>query len=140
MSKKWSQGDPVDLTDLIRITPLANEVLHLAEELNMSCYNVMWIVSRIISGDNAAGDESEQQLLQELWADAELDCGLDEDEWEEIDSEMMREEMEPAPYRVDVAIAGAGRFQEIGFHAGLNDHEDIKVFFDLIMEMLDKLD
>lgn len=140
MKNHWSKGDPVNLSDLIRITPLANEVLHLSEELNMSCYHVMWIVSRIISGDDAVDEDAAQMLLEDLFADEELEFCLDEEEWEEVDPATMSEDLEQAPLRVDVTIGGAGRFQEIGFHAGINEREDMHYFFDLILDMLDKLE
>ncbi|MDO4540903.1 MAG: hypothetical protein Q4B48_07405 [Syntrophomonadaceae bacterium] len=140
MNNNWSKGEPVRLSDLIRITPLANEVLHLAEELKMSSKHVLWIVSRIISGEDEREQEKAQQLLDDLFAEDDLELCLDEEQWEEIDAEMMQEDLEQARHRVDVVIAGAGRFSEIGFHAGIEDREDMKYFFDLIMDMVDKLD
>jgi DNA-binding protein YbaB len=41
---------------------------------------------------------------------------------------------------VSVKINGGGRFPEIGFKAGVNDKEDMNYFFDMIIEMLDRLD
>jgi len=136
MNHRWSKGDPVSLSDLIQITPLANEVLHLAEELDMSCSHVMWIISRILSGEDSA--DIGAPILEDLFAE---DLGdLEMEEWENVDLEAISEDMDQAKHRVDVSISGAGRFQEIGFHAGVNDKEDMKYFFDMVLDMLNKLD
>jgi hypothetical protein len=39
-----------------------------------------------------------------------------------------------------VKITSGGRFPEVGFKAGVNDKEDISYFFEMIIEMLDKLE
>ena len=36
MKKRWGKGEPVNLSDLLKITPVANEIMHLTEELDMS--------------------------------------------------------------------------------------------------------
>ena len=48
MKKKGGKGDPVNLSDLLKITPVANEIIQLSEELEISTTDVMWIVSQII--------------------------------------------------------------------------------------------
>ncbi|MDD3894660.1 MAG: hypothetical protein PHU36_06525, partial [Syntrophomonadaceae bacterium] len=64
-----------------------------------------------------------------------------EDDWEEeIDLEAIEDEIDQAMYMVNVRITSEGRFPEVGFKAGINDKEDIGYFFDMIMEMLDKLE
>lgn len=133
MKNKWGKGDPVNLSDLLKITPVANEILHLSEELNMSTSNLLWIVSQIL--DNGEEIERDNDLLV---SDEELSL----EEWDDIDLDMdvVEEEMEQAMYLVNVRINGSGRFPEIGFKAGVNDKEDMNYFFDMVMEMLDKLE
>ena len=136
MKKRWSKGEPVNLSDLLKITPVANEIVQLSGELDMSTTDVMWIVSQII--DNQEAHYGEDTMIDS--ADlAEDGIGLDED-WEDIDVERLEEEMDRAQYTVNVRINSSGRFPEIGFKAGVSEKEDINYFFDMVMEMLDKLE
>ncbi|NLB17283.1 MAG: hypothetical protein GX825_00750, partial [Syntrophomonadaceae bacterium] len=48
MRDKWEKGDPVNLSDLLKITPVANEIVRLGQELNMKYSDIMWIVTEII--------------------------------------------------------------------------------------------
>lgn len=134
MKKRWGKGDPVNLSDLLKITPVANEIVQLSEELDMSATDVMWIVSQII-------DNQEAHFEEHSMDSAELtdETGL-EDEWDDLDVERLAEEMDRAQYTVNVKISSSGRFPEIGFKAGISDKEDITYFFDMVMEMLDKLE
>ncbi|HAA08200.1 MAG: hypothetical protein ACOX6F_06580 [Syntrophomonadaceae bacterium] len=136
MNRRWGKGEPVNLSDLLKITPVANEIIQLSEELDMSTTDVMWIVSQII--DNQEAHYGEDTMIDS--ADlAEDGIGLDED-WEDIDVERLEEEMDRAQYTVNVRINSSGRFPEIGFKAGVSEKEDINYFFDMVMEMLDKLE
>ncbi len=133
MKNRWGKGDPVNLSDLLKITPVANEILHLCEELDMSTNHLMWIVSQIVENTD---ELNEEPVLKAM---AEEDILLDE-EWDELDLESVEDDMEQSMYQVNVKINGAGRFPEIGFKAGVNDKEDMSYFFDMIMDMLDKLE
>jgi len=133
MKKRWGKGEPVNLSDLLKITPVANEILHLSEELDMNSADVMWIVAQIISND---GDVNLQKYAR-IFEDEDFSI---DDEWDEIDLENLEDEMEQAPYIVNVRINSDGKFPEIGFKAGINDREDINYFFDMVLEMLDKLE
>lgn len=133
MKNKWGKGDPVNLSDLLRITPVANEILHLSEELNMTVTDVMWIVAQILENSEELEKSSVFQLTDE-------DIAPLDDEWEEMDLENLEEELDQSAYLVNVKINGTGRFPEIGFKAGINDKEDMNYFFDMIVEMLDRLD
>ncbi|MGI6453113.1 MAG: hypothetical protein ACOX0E_06585 [Syntrophomonadaceae bacterium] len=133
MKKKWGKGEPVNLSDLLKITPVANEIMQLSEELDMSSTDVMWIVAQII--DN--GDEFDGQQFMKIHDDED---NSPENEWDEIDLENVDESIEQSMYSVNVKIASNGRFPEIGFKAGINDKEDINYFFDMVMEMLEKID
>ena len=83
MNRRWGKGEPVNLSDLLKITPVANEIIQLSEELDMSTTDVMWIVSQII--DNQEAHYGEDTMIDS--ADlAEDGIGLDED-WEDIDVE-----------------------------------------------------
>jgi len=133
MKNKWGKGDPVNLSDLLKITPIANEMLHLSEELNMSVTDVMWIVAQILENSEELENSSVFKIVDEETVPFE-------DEWEEMDLENLEEELEQSSYLVSVKINGTGRFPEIGFKAGINDKEDMNYFFDMIVEMLDRLD
>lgn len=132
MKKKWGKGDPVNLSDLLKITPVANEIMQLSEELEISTTDVMWIVTQII-------DNGQEVNSAQIARPVNEDDLFDED-WDDIDLEHLEEDMEQAMYLVNVRINGGGRFPEIGFKAGINDREDIAYFFDMVLEMLDKLD
>jgi hypothetical protein len=132
MKKKWGKGDPVNLSDLLKITPVANEIMQLSEELEISTTDVMWIVAQIIDNGQEVNSAQHARPVNE-------DDFFDED-WDDIDLEHLEEDMEQAMYLVNVRINGGGRFPEIGFKAGINDREDIAYFFDMVLEMLDKLD
>lgn len=130
MKKKWGKGDPVNLSDLLKITPVANEIIQLSEELEISTTDVMWIVAQII--DNGEEINNHQRPID--------DEDVLDDDWDDMDLEHLEEDMDQAMYMVNVKINGSGRFPEIGFKAGINDRDDIAYFFDMVLEMLDKLD
>jgi hypothetical protein len=132
MKKKWGKGDPVNLSDLLKITPVANEIMQLSEELEISTTDVMWIVAQIIDNGQEANSAQYARPVNE-------DDFFDDD-WDDIDLEHLEEDMDQAMYLVNVRINGGGRFPEIGFKAGINDRDDIAYFFDMVLEMLDKLD
>lgn len=135
MKKRWGKGDPVNLSDLLKITPVANEIMQLSEDLDISSADVMWIVSQIIDNHEIRYDEGTTD--SRLNAEEELSM---EDEWDDIDVDQLEEEMDRALYTVNVKISSSGRFPEIGFKAGISDKEDITYFFDMVTEMLDKLE
>jgi len=134
MRKRWGKGEPVNLSDLLKITPVANEILHLSEELEINPTDVMWIVAQIIIDNNDMSLQNYAKIFES--GEAVID-----DEWDDdIDLENMEDEMEQNVYTVNVKITSNNRFPEIGFKAGINDKEDISYFFEMVMEMLDKLE
>ncbi len=131
MKNRWGKGEPVNLSDLLKITPVANEIMHLSDELGISLNDVMWIVSQIIENNNEGIDyDQTKDFCQEAVGE----------DWDGIDLENMEDEMDQAMYLVNVKVNGPGRFPEIGFKAGVNDIEDMNYFFDMVLEMIDKLD
>lgn len=131
MKNRWGKGEPVNLSDLLRITPVADEIMQISEELGMSLTDVMWIVSQIIENhDEIDGTQGPSENLQESTGE----------EWDSIELDSVEEELDRAAYLVNVKINGPGRFPEIGFKAGVNDTEDMNYFFDMILEMIEKLD
>jgi len=130
MKNRWGKGEPVNLSDLLRITPVADEIMHLSEELGMSLTDVMWIVSQIMENHDEIDREHDPENMQ----------ALSEQEWDNIDLDSVEDEIDRAMYMVNVKINGPGRFPEIGFKAGVNDTEDMNYFFDMILEMMEKLD
>lgn len=131
MKNKWGKGDRVSLSDLLKITPVANEIMHLSEELGMSLSDVMWIVSQIIEYGDEVSEETEMDLSEMEAHDVD---------WAEIERSSLAEEAEQTNYVVNIKINGSSRFPEIGFRAGVNDIEDMHYFFDMILEMVEKLD
>ncbi|MEQ8174678.1 MAG: hypothetical protein ABRQ26_06350 [Syntrophomonadaceae bacterium] len=134
MKNRWGKGDPVNLSDLLKITPIANEMMQLSEELNMTTNDLMWIVNQII--DNSDG---ETPNFDKLLDDEENEL-TNEEEWTDIELENLEDSISQGQYVVNIRITSRGRFPEIGFKAGINDKEDINYFFDMIAEMIDKLD
>jgi len=134
MKNRWGKGDPVNLSDLLKITPIANEIMQLSEELNMTTNDLMWIVNQII--DNSDGETTNFDKLLE---DEENELP-NEEEWTDIELENLEESIAQGQYVVNIKITSRGRFPEIGFKAGINDKDDINYFFDMIAEMIDKLD
>ncbi|NLF45295.1 MAG: hypothetical protein GX581_04390 [Syntrophomonadaceae bacterium] len=130
MKKRWGKGEPVNLSDLLRITPVANEVMLIAEELDISAADILWIAAQIIENNEEVS--SHNKMYRE---EQEL-----EDEWEEFDLEAIEDEIDQSLYMINVKITSGGRFPEVGFKAGVNDKEDISYFFEMIIEMLDKLE
>ncbi|MEN6351095.1 MAG: hypothetical protein ABFD08_17090 [Syntrophomonas sp.] len=133
MKKRWGKGEPVNLSDLLKITPVANEIIQLSEELDMSSTDVMWIVAQIIDNNN----EDINAQHNKIFDDEDISG---EEEWGDVDLENLEDEIDQAAYSVSVKVNSGGRFPEIAFKAGINSKEDINYFFDMVMEMLDKLD
>lgn len=134
MKKRWGKGEPVNLSDLLRITPVANEVMCVAEELELSTADILWIASQIIENNEEA---NYSKINSKMFKEGEQEM---EEDWEDIDLEAIEDEIDQAMYMVNVKITSGGRFPEVGFKAGINDKEDISYFFDMIMEMMDKLE
>jgi len=132
MKRRWGKGDPVNLSDLLKITPVANEIQYLSKELNMTTSDLIWIVAQII--DNS--EEFEKNHVGNIFGD---DKHSDE-EWNDVELEHLDDEVEQSLYMINVKINSTGRFPEIGFKAGINDKEDLTYFFDMVLEMLDKLE
>ena len=64
MKKRWGKGDPVNLSDLLKITPVANEIIQLSEELDVSacrCY-----------ADSIPDDNQETHLDEQAGDSADL--------------------------------------------------------------------
>ena len=132
--KKWGKGDPVNLSDLLKITPVANEIMKLSDELDMSIPDVIWIAGQIIDSTEEVNEDFIAKIFD--FEDDDLPLG----EWDDIDLDSLEDELEQTFYSVNVKINSEGRFPEIGFKAGMNAKEDIQYFFDMVMDMLDKLE
>jgi hypothetical protein len=134
MKNRWGKGDPVNLADLLRITPVANEIVQLSEELNISINDLIWIVNQII--DNSEDDEDGfDSILSE-----ETGSIIGDEEWDELDIDNLENEVRDGKYMISVKINSNGKIPEIGFKAGINEKNDINYFFDMVVEMLYKLE
>jgi hypothetical protein len=133
MKDRWEKGDPVNLSDLLKITPVANEIMRLAQELNMKFPDIMWIVTEIIRDydyDLESGQESPQ-----------VDFDLENDETELFDEDWEREEeKDETNYRVFLKVESKGKFPEISFKAGIHEREDLKGFLNMVIEIMGKMD
>lgn len=134
MNNRWGKGDPVNLSDLLKITPVANEIMQLSEELNISTSDLLWIVNQIIDNSDGENPDLDKLLGEEIAETA------GEEEWSDIELENLEDSIGQGQYVVNTKITSRGRFPEIGFKAGINDKEDINYFFDMIADMLEKLD
>ena len=128
MRKKWEKGDPVSITDLLKITPLVNEALYLSEELKVDVKDLLWMVSEIV--------ESQKEEIHPDEAAALLDL----EPWDEAQDEFIDEETDGTDYLINVKVQGINRFPEVEFKAGINEKEDLGYFFEMILDMLDKLE
>lgn len=131
MKDKWEKGEPVNLSDLLKITPVANEILRLRDEMNMSCADIMWIVSEIVDENEVAREESEG-LYRVSDEEDMYDEGWDDDEAGEEDEGR-------APYcSIDVKVYSKGKFPEMGFKAGIRTREDLRPFLNMVIDMVNK--
>jgi len=135
MREKWEKGDPVNLSDLLKITPVANEIIRLGQELNMKHSDIMWIVTEIIRDCDWERDSSLPMPPTDLELDAEDDPEMFQDEWEHEDEGKVE-----TYYRVSLKVNSKGKFPEISFRAGINDREDLKGFLTTVMDIMGKMD
>lgn len=135
MRDKWEKGDPVNLSDLLKITPVANEIIRLSQELDMKHSDIMWIVTEIIRDCDWERDSSSQMPSTDLEFDAEDDPELFDEEWEHEE-----EEKEETFYRVSLKVNSKGKFPEVSFKAGINDREDLKGFLTMVIDIMGKMD
>jgi len=134
MSNKWGKGDPVNLADLLRITPIANEIIQISEELKISVYDIMWLVNQIIENS-----EDDSGNFDKIFGE-EASAMVSEEEWDELELESIEEKLRQGKYVVSVKINSNGRIPEIGFKAGISEKDDINYFFEMVMEMLEKIE
>jgi hypothetical protein len=104
MKKRWGKGEPVNLSDLLRITPVANEVMCIAEELELSTADILWIASQIIENNEEA---NYSKINSKMFKEGEQEM---EEDWEDIDLEAIEDEIDQAMYMVNVKITSGGRF------------------------------
>jgi hypothetical protein len=100
MKKRWGKGEPVNLSDLLKITPVANEIMHLTEELDMSATDVMWIVAQIIDNGKEFDSEAFEKVFNEN--DNSLSYDLDDIDLDIEKSILMR--LEDGTYVLEVAV------------------------------------
>ncbi|MGE5404126.1 MAG: hypothetical protein ACM3PP_04220 [Candidatus Saccharibacteria bacterium] len=135
MKDKWEKGDPVNLSDLLKITPVANEIIRLSDELNMKCSDVMWIVTEIIK-DCETCSVSDSVSAQ---VDFELESDDDAEPYDE-DWDREYDDKEDTHYRVYLKINSKGKFPEVSFKAGINEQDDLKGFLSMVIELMGKMD
>lgn len=132
MKNRWSKENPVSLSELLKITPVANEILNLSEEFGVSVNELLWTVYQIAENLQDCEDLSPDNFLEGLG---------DFDEEDEIESlEMIQAAMkENNKYMVSFDILGGEKLPQVSLKVGLNNRDDIKVLFDMISEMIEKI-
>lgn len=135
MRDKWEKGDPVNLSDLLKITPVANEIIRLGQELNMRHSDIMWIVTEIIRDCDWERDSSLSMPSADLELDAEDDPEMFEDEWESEEEGKV-----DTYYRISLRVSSKGKFPEVSFRAGINDREDLQGFLTTVLDIMGKMD
>lgn len=162
MGDKRDKGRPVNLSDLLKITPVANEILRLSGEMSYSPTDLLWIVGEMMDGsEDIAGQEAvsedtevhefrrhptlyfenleveedtDEEDEEELWDAAEMDeLGIDE-------LNALEAENEDTIYQVSIKIQGRGNFPAMGFKADIKQKEDLKKFIDMVMEMVERFE
>ncbi|MGE5454332.1 MAG: hypothetical protein ACM3O9_03955 [Methylocystaceae bacterium] len=160
MGEKKDKGRPVNLSDLLKITPVANEILRLSGEMSYSPTDLLWIVGEMMDGsEDIAGqeavaeeleihefrrrpklyfesleiDEDEDEDEEELWDASELD-DLGVDELTALSGE------DDTIYSVAIKIQGCGSFPAMGFKADIKQKDDLKKFIDMVMEMVERFE
>lgn len=135
MKDRWEKGDPVNLSDLLKITPVANEIIRLSNELNMKCSDIVWIATEIMKDCNYQElyEQSEEDELSGY--ESEDDIDLADEDWEPEDDDAAE-----TFYRVQMRVYSKGRFPEVSFKAGMNEKEDVNKFLTMIAEILEKMD
>lgn len=135
MRDKWEKGDPVNLSDLLKITPVANEIIRLGQELDMKYADILWIVTEIIRDCEWDRESGLPMPSTDLELDADDEPELFDDEWQQEE-----EGKEETYYRVSLKVCSKGKFPEISFRAGINDREDLKSFLTTVLDIMDKMD
>ncbi len=141
MNEKWSKGEPVSLKDLLRITPLVQELMQVSEDLEVSIPDLLWLIRKMAEDVKALpemGEENLEELLDPKRLSEEL-FSADEEEEDELRL-VDDEEDEPVDYTVNVRISGSDRFPEVSFRAGIADKADLTYFFEWLTDMVDKLE
>ncbi|MGE5380023.1 MAG: hypothetical protein ACM3NT_03035 [Methylocystaceae bacterium] len=158
MGEKKDKGRPVNLSDLLKITPVANEILRLSGEMSYTPTDLLWIVGEMMDGsediagqetvieqveanefrrhptlyfENLEVEEDEEEEEEELWDASELD-DLGGDEFNSL--------ADDAIYSVAIKIQGSGTFPSMGFKADIKQKEDLKKFIDMVMEMVERFE
>ncbi|MGE5397465.1 MAG: hypothetical protein ACM3MK_08035 [Chitinophagales bacterium] len=134
MKDKWEKGDPVSLSDLLKITPVANEIMRLSEELQLKYSDIIWIISEIIRDCEHEGIHGKTSSQVDLEFDSEEDPEMYEEEWDGED------EREESYYFVNLKINSHGKFPEVSFKAGINEKEDLHGFLNMIIDIMGKID
>lgn len=135
MKDRWEKGDPVNLSDLLKITPVANEIIRLGQELNMNTTDIMWIVTEIIKDCDYQMEAEPETFHVDFEADCEEDPELFDENW---DGE--EEEREEAYYRAFLKVSSKGKIPEITFKAGINEKQDLTAFLNMVLEIMGKMD
>ena len=154
MNEKWSKGEPVSLKDLLRITPLVQELIQASKDLDVSIPDLLWLIEKMAedSGDKSKNTHIQslnlEDLLEPRHADEEHSfLAVDEEELGES-SELNEirnldedeDDDDDVDYMVSVRINGSERFPEVSFRAGIADKADLAYFFEWLADMVDKLD
>jgi len=144
VSEKWSKGEPVSLKDLLRITPLVQELMQASEELNVSVPDLLWLMKKLADDakDFSTLDDIQEMELEDLLEPKRLEFSNGFSDLDEENEELrdLDDEDEPVDYMVNVKISGSDRFPEVSFRAGIADKADLTYFFEWLADMVEKLE
>lgn len=138
MKDRWERGEPVNLSDFLKITPVANEIIRLSEELNMASSDLMWIVAEIVKDYEKDRKENQPSALVDHTTVGEDDNEALDEEWDDEDE--VEAEKRDTYYHLSLKLSSHGKFPEVSFNAGMNEKEDLRGFLNVVMEILDRMD
>ncbi len=132
MKNRWSKENPVSLSELLKITPVANEILCLSEEFGVSVSELLWTVYQIVENLQDSEDFHPENFF---------DAFSDLDDEEEGDSlEMLQAAMKDSnKYLVSFDIVGGEKLPQVSLKVGLNNKDDMSFLLDMINEMIEKI-
>lgn len=159
MGEKRDRGRPVNLSDLLKITPVANEILRLSGEMSYSPDDLLWMVGEMMDGSEGINyhsspyENGEEQAIRDnsrlFFEASEVDDeDEDEEDWDDEDFDELENEIndiadfetteEDVIYSVSVKVQGRGFFPDMGFKADIKQKEDLRKFLNMVIEMIER--
>lgn len=123
MHDQGNDREKLSLSEFLKLTPLAHEIMQLSKETGMSSQEIM-------------------SFLEDMTKDPELDTadsGLDfsagEADYSDADDDHAMN-----GYEVSLQVKGAKSFPALGFVAEVTKIDDLSYFFDTVLDMIEQLE